>query len=185
MACGSSSDLPATEDIVNKKIENIIPRQYLDTLARLGLTANKGINPPNVEGLYFVRPHLLDAGNVPGDEPGRRFPDVELRLSAQRNPDFSIVFTGSNFVSKSDTSMATVIAGQGNDFTVYAKLKATDGDAYAIFGIVISGTRIGETLRDLRIGVINIDDRHGGGRFIRQGQGRVGYDADDVTARER
>ncbi|UYQ94199.1 hypothetical protein MKQ68_03720 [Chitinophaga horti] len=183
-SCEKSTKLLTTEELVDSKIENVIPARYLDTLRKLGLHANRGINPPNIEGNYFIRPHLLDAGNVPGDEHGRRFADAQAIFSTQSNKDFAVNFTGSNFVSRYDTSLATVIAGQGNDFTVYGKVKAVNGEHYAIFGVVISGTRLGSDLRDLRIGIINIDDSHGGGQFIKEGQGRVGYDADDVTHKE-
>lgn len=173
---------PSDEDILNKKIEDIIPQKYLDTLKILGLNINTGVTPPNVEGSYNIQPYILDTSNLDADKPrGYRFQDGIVHLSAQSNKDFSIKLIGEHFLTVSDTSIVTAISGSGNNFTVYGKVKSVTGNNSAIAAIIMTGTKDGNNIRNFRIGIINIDNSNGGGLFIPEGKGRVAHDADFIS----
>lgn len=175
-------DEPTNDDILNKKIEDIIPKKYLDTLRLLGLDVKTGTKPPDVQGTYSITPYILDTSNISSDSPGARFLDATVTLSDQSGSDYSIKLIGKNFVSVTDTSIATAISGSGNDFTIYGKIKSTRGTGYAIFGIVFTATKEGDHLKNYRIGIINIDNSHGtNAGFIPEGKGRVGYDSDFIS----
>jgi len=172
---------PSDEDILHKKVEDIIPQKYLDTLQRLKLNINGGVTPPNVEGTYSVRPCILDTSNVDTDSPGTLFHPGIVHFSGQNNKDFSIKLIGEHFVSLSDTSIVTAISGSGNDFTVYGKIKSVNGSKSAIMALIITATKDGDNLRNFKIGIINIDNSNGAGVFIPEGKGRVAHDEDFVS----
>ncbi|MEI3800731.1 MULTISPECIES: hypothetical protein [unclassified Chitinophaga] len=173
---------PSNEEILTKKIADIIPQKYLDTLKLLGLNVHEGVNPPNVEGTYKIAPHKLDSSNVPGDRPGSYFSDALVTFSEQSTTDYSIKLTGKNFLSYADTSIATAISGSGNNFTVYGKVKAVNGTYSAVFALVFTGTKEGNDLKNVRVAIINIDNSRGGsGIFIQEGTGRIGFDEDGTS----
>lgn len=173
---------PSNEEILTKKIADIIPQKYLDTLKLLGLDVHQGVNPPNVEGSYEIAPHKLDTSNIAGDRPGTYFRNGLVTLSEQSTKDYSIKLIGKNFISYADTSIATAISGSGNNFTVYGKVKASIGSYSAVFALVFTGTKEGDDLKNVRVAIINVDNSLGGsGIFIQEGTGRVGFDEDGTS----
>lgn len=182
-SCSKDNDSkgPSDEDILNRKIEDIIPQKYLDTLKILGLEINTGVHPPNVEGDYSVRPNILDTSNIPGDLPGTLFSPSTVHLSEQSSKDFSIKLIAEHFIGVSDTSIVTAISGSGNDFTVYGKVKSVASGSSAIIAMIITATKEGDNLKNFKIGIINIDNSNGGTVFIKEGQGRLVYDQDFIS----
>jgi len=172
------------QEILSQKIKDIIPQQYIDSLKKLGLTINSDFNPPNIEGTYIATPLVLSATSVPNDRVriGGTFTDGKFQLSAQTS-DFDIKLLGRNLLHNRDTSIVTAIAGSGNNFTVYGKVKSTSGTNSAIFAIIMSGTKDGNTIRDFKMGILNIDDsKSGAGTFIPLGSGRIAVDSDGITS---
>ena len=54
-ACSKSKDInPSDEEILSKKIEDIIPQQYVDSLTKLGFTINKGTTPSEYRWLLLI-----------------------------------------------------------------------------------------------------------------------------------
>jgi hypothetical protein len=175
---------PSNEEILNNTIEQIIPKQYLDTLKKLGLNINEGTTPPNAEGIYDFKPLKLIKSNRPSDVVGMLFANAKVKLFNQSAANFGIQLLGKNFIAANDTSLVTAISGSGNNFTVYGKVKAVkpNSNNYAVFALIISGTKEGSSLKNVKHGLINIDNSMGGtGYFIEQGQGRLVYDTDYIS----
>lgn len=182
-AC-KKKDMPSNDDILTKKIQDIIPQQYLDSLKKYGLELLTGTNPPNVEGTYLLTPAKLVSSNIPDDfVPGHQFRDSKLKLYEQHNADFGIKLFGLHFLNERDESIATAISGSGNKFTVYGKVKATLGSYHSIIAIVISGEKDGQNLKNIKYGLINIDHSNGSPEVIKEGEARIIEDADFVTER--
>lgn len=178
----SKHDGPDKKEILHKKITDIIPQKYLDSLKKLGLPVYTETDPPNVEGSYYIDPYLLRASNISTDVPGYLFLSGKLRLFNQHTSDFGIDLIGENFLANRDTSIATAIAGHGKYFTVYGKLKATMGRNTAINAILFSGIKNGEVLDSVVVGLININDSLDFDHvFIKEGQARVAYDGNYVS----
>ncbi len=167
------------EDLV-KKINDIIPKQYQDTLTKLGISLSLDVTPPNMEGAFGIKPVRLLKSNRPEDGANLVFTDVTVKFLSQ-DKDNNIKLIGRKFLTDADTSIVTAISGKGNDFTIYGKVKSVSGANSAIFGIIISGTKDGTLLRNVRYGLINIDNKNGGTRFIRQGEARAVFDTDLVS----
>ncbi len=162
-----------------QQINQVLPQKYIDTLKNLGITIYDGTTPPTVNGIYIISPFKLKATTLSSDFPiGTTFLDAKLKLENQNNTDFSINILGKNFLANNDTSIISAISGSGNNFTVYGKVKATNGTSYAYFALVMSGTMSGTAIQNFEVGLINIDNSHGNGLFMPEGAARLIYDAD-------
>jgi hypothetical protein len=182
VSCKKTKDIaPTPEEILTKKISDILPQKYVDTLTKLGLNVNNGTTPPNIVGAYIAKPFKLKESNIEGDVPGMNFTDGYVKFFDQSTTDFGIKLVGKNLLNLADTSVTTAISGSGNNFTVYGKVKSTYGSNYAYFAILLSGVKEGNTIKNLNMGILNIDNQHGGSIFIAEGQGRVAYDTDLVS----
>ncbi|MBX2967008.1 MAG: hypothetical protein KF845_12755 [Cyclobacteriaceae bacterium] len=169
------------KEMLTKKIQDIIPQQYQDTLKKYGLVINEGIKPPNVEGVYSAKPLLLEKSNRPGDAPGMSFLAAKVQFSEQNNDDFSIKLEGRNFLNTIDKSIKTAVSGDGSLFTVYGTVKSESGSNHAIFAILMSGEMDGSNIKNLKYGLINVDNSNGGAVFIKEGEARIIYDSDKVS----
>jgi len=167
------------EEALAKKIQDIIPAKYLDSLKKIGIEVYSEANPPKIEGTFSVQPLILEKTNVPKDfKIGHKFDDARIYFSRQtENFDIRLLATG--LLAERDTSITTAISGSGNNFTVYGKLKAVQRGDFAIFAVIISATLDGNVLRNFKYGLINIDNSKGGiNKFILEGQGRVIFESD-------
>lgn len=172
-------------DIQKKQIQNIIPDQYLDSLKKLGLTINTGINPVNLEGFYAVNPLILKATNIANDVAiGYRFTDAKLKLFNQ-DENFGIRLIGKGFLATADTSIVTAISGTGKDFTVYGKVRSQRNGKQADFAIIISGTMEGNFIKDFKYGLICISNKNiqTNNDFIKEGQARFIVESDQSADR--
>ncbi|MBE8715358.1 hypothetical protein [Sphingobacterium hungaricum] len=174
------------EEIQKKKIQEIIPDQYLDSLRKLGLTINQGVDPVKVEGYFSFTPLILEATNIPKDtyQPGFRFTDAKIRLYEQ-DDDLNIKMLGRMVLAIRDTSIATAISGSGNNFTIYGKIKSDINDKTANFAVIMSGVYDGNALKNIKYGIICISNKNpeGANPFIKEGQGRLVFDSDLASER--
>ncbi|WP_090987704.1 hypothetical protein [Pedobacter suwonensis] len=180
-ACSKNNNInPSDEEILSKKIEDIIPQKYVDSLTKLGFTINKGTTPPNIDGAYLFKPFTIKSSNIPNDpyQPGYVLNDGVIKLYEQSTTDFSIKMLGKNFIGAADTSVVTAISGGGNKFTVYGKVKAYRNGGYSFYAFLMSGEKDGNNIKNGIAGIINIDDSHAGFGTIAEGQGRVAFDGD-------
>jgi len=180
-ACSKNNDInPSDEEILSKKIEDIIPQKYVDSLTKLGFTINNGTTPPNINGAYLFKPFTIKSSNIPNDpyQPGYVLNDGVIKLYEQSTTDFSIKMLGKNFIGAADTSVVTAISGGGNKFTVYGKVKAYRNGGYSFYAFLMSGEKDGNNIKNGIAGIINIDDSHAGFGTIAEGQGRVAFDGD-------
>src|SRR5215217_866670 len=184
VSCSKKKELAeeiSKQEILNNKIKDIIPVQYLDSLKKLGMEVNSNFTPPNIEGTYAIAPMVLKNTSVPNDNKiGTRYLDGKVQFNSQKS-DFSINLLGQHLVRNRDTSIVTAIAGSGNDFTIYGKVRSTIGTNSAIFAIIISGVKDGAAIKNYKMGIINIDDSNGGGNFVIQGRARVAEDQDGIS----
>ncbi len=168
------------EEVLQRKISDIIPQKYIDTLTKLGFVINEGITPPDVTGIYDLRPLTLIKSNINSDVAGMMFANAKLKFYEQNSKSFDINLLGKMFLNTKDSSLQTAISGSGNSFTVYGKVKSESGGNHAIFAILITGSKDAASgaLKNVVYGLINIDNTNGGFAFIEEGQARVIKDSD-------
>jgi len=173
----------AKQEILQKKIADIIPKEYQDSLVKMGIVINQDVTPPKLDGAYILKVLKLVKSNVPTDVANKTFANLEIKFFGQDSDNniqlISRSGTGNQFTT--DTSIVTAISGSGKQFTVYGKTKSVSGSNVAIFGVIYSGEIDGNVLRNVKTGLINIDNSKGGTTFIKQGQGRVIRDDDLIS----
>lgn len=165
---------------LTRKIAEIIPQQYQDTIAKLGITLSHDVTPPNLEGAFAFRPMQLIKSNRPTDPAGMFFKDVQIKFFSQ-DKENNIKLISKFLLNDADTSIITAISGSGKDFTIYGKVKSVSGTNSAIFGVILAGQKDGNVIRNLRLGLVNIDNSNGGTRFIKQGEARAILDTDMIS----
>lgn len=166
------------EQIQQRKISDIIPQKYLDTLTSLGLVINEGLKPPVVNGQFKFSPNILKKSNIAADKPGNKYADPSVKFYDQNNSTYDIRLIGRNLLVDNDTSISTAISGEGDKFTVYGKVRSTSGDNTAVFAIVFSGSITDGVIKNMTYGAINIDNSKGGNKYIPEGTGRIFYEGD-------
>lgn len=171
-------DKLSKEEIQSKKIADIIPAKYLDTLKHLGITIHEGTTPPNIEGIYEFKPVKSKASNISSDVIGSFFANAKVKFFSQSNEDFGIQLIAKNLLNFNDTSIITAVSGSGDNFTVYGRVKSSAGNDNAIFAIILTGEKNGTSLKNVEWGLINVDNTNGGISFILEGQARLMYDID-------
>lgn len=173
----------AKQEIFQKKIADIIPKEYQDSLVKMGIVINQDLTPPKIEGAFILKPLKLVKSNIPNDRPTMTFADLEIKFFGQ-DADNNIKLisrTINGSTTALDTSIVTAISGSGKQFTIYGKTKSVNGSNVAIFGSIFSGEIDGNVLKNVRMGLINLDNSKGGNAFIKQGEGRVLRDNDLIS----
>ncbi|MBX2967007.1 MAG: hypothetical protein KF845_12750 [Cyclobacteriaceae bacterium] len=164
-----------------RKINEIIPQQYIDILKTLGMEINEGMNPPNVEGSYKVSPHRVFASNDGFLIPGTYLDPMFFQFSDQKEFNFSIRVNDSYA-----ETIKGIISGEGNQFTVYALMAHDDGNMTGqyIWAHVFSGTMQNGVIKDLKAGTISVGDLpFGTPGYLRKGEAYITYDSDSETER--
>lgn len=174
-ACKKDEVVPSEEEVneqlLAKKIEDIIPKRFVDSLKKYGLDINSGIYPPNIEGEYLMSPQVLVSSNIAEDAPNHVFVDNYIRFYNQNNSDFSIELESreDNTLTK---SVRTAISGSGNKFTVYGTLLAERAGQQTTFAYLYSGSLDETGIAGFRYGLINMGT-DGNGQFIKHGGCRI------------
>lgn len=166
------------QQIQQRKISDIIPQKFLDTLTSLGFIINDGVKPPVINGQFKFSPNILKKSNIPTDKPGNKYLDPSVKFYDQNNSTFDIRLIGRNLLVDNDTSISTAISGEGDRFTVYGKVRSTSGNNTAVFAIVFSGTMTDGVVKNMTYGAINIDNSKGGNSYIPEGKCRIFYEGD-------
>jgi hypothetical protein len=100
-----------------------------------------------------------------------------INFTNQNSSNFSISFTGSAS-GEQDSSNSAVIAGSGNDFSVYGKSTTVVGSNSVVLGVIYSGTMEGGKIKNLKRAIIVLDDSKGGPNLLKNENARVFQDGD-------
>ncbi len=132
--------------------------EIIDALENLGLTIYEGNTPPNIEGDYQMSERVLEATNVPNDNPlGFRVAKLNMSFTNQNNGTFTTNFNGSQ-ISSTDNSIISTLAvdnylensfiiGSGNFFTAFFKVISTRDSGTEALQIYVS--RNSESVRSI------------------------------------
>ncbi|REG90687.1 hypothetical protein [Algoriphagus antarcticus] len=174
-SCKDDDDDP---NVVQVKINNVVPEQYLQIVRGLGMETYTGDTPPDISGTYLMSPNLLLRSNIPNDAPSNSpFVNYTINFTNQNSSNFSISFTGSAS-GEQDSSNSAVIAGSGNDFSVYGKSTTVVGSNSVVLGVIYSGTMEGGKIKNLKRAIIVLDDSKGGPNLLKNENARVFQDGD-------
>lgn len=155
-----------------------IPKYIQDSLKNHNFPIYSGTTPPNVEGVYYVDPAEAVYSSDGYFDPGEYASSVYILLSNQ---------SGSNvtFEMKDDVTAgqgeAAVIAGTGNNFTLYVIANTTNGSATAKVATLITGTKTAGGIKDIRYAGTMIEKNDPNGIFMDEGTFRIFKDSDELA----
>ncbi len=144
------------------KLTDIVSQAYLDEAKEMGFIIHTGNNPPAISGKYKLAPWRFDGDNY--SEPGTGTPvgntnptGFTLQLSEQDGTAIVVKYIG--YYEGEKELSSSFILGSGNDFTICRHIQMVGGMG-ALFSFpyaqLISGTRDGENLRNIKMATIGL-----------------------------
>ena len=186
-SCKKKDDNLIEDNGLSKDINDFVPQDILDILDSLGMPINTGGNPTNIEGTFFFSPDILKASNRSNDVIGDKYHDVTVSFLNQDNKNLSLTTKYvDNAGSQEGNGYGSFIVGEGNDFTVFAKIKTIDlqyNDS-ALSTMIYSGTITAQGIENLHMALVLLDDYGDpNDQYIEIGDSRVFYDQDGLSER--
>ena len=139
---------------VDERIEDVIPGEYRDIIDDY-IPIYDGINPPNVEGVYYIDPEILTASSLSNDQIGKKYNSEYLKLSEQDMTKNTVkmirVQGGGSEWAKGDGAF---ISGSGNNFTIFFNSKGKSSGVDYVMAYVISGTKTANGIKNYTSGFI-------------------------------
>lgn len=171
-------------DTEDERLESVVPEEIIEELGD-HMPIYSGVNPPNVEGAYYIDPFVAvyceDYGNG-GYEPGTQVLSSTIRFSNQNKNyntlDFEEVTGGST-----DEGKGAFISGSGDNFTAFFNTVGQYGDGVTTYktALVISGTKTNSGIKDLYYSFIMVEKNDPEGILMKEGVFRVFKDEDGLS----
>lgn len=145
-----------------------------------------GINPPNVEGCYFIDPFVTvycedegQGGYSPGDIVNSVYINLSNQDMVQRTIDYENVSINATSFSVGEGAF---ISGEGANFTVFFNTEGESQGIYTKTALVISGTKTSEGIQDLRYAFVMVDKGDDPGEILmKKDVFRVFEDQDKIS----
>ena len=181
--CSNNDDDNNQDEGFDGSIEDIrdfYNDDLVDALEDLGFNLNTGNNPPNIEGVYFLSPLLLEASSVTGDIVGMPFNDYTITFSNQNNSALTIDYFGDQG-NQIDQGSGSFISGDDDNFTVLLITTSIDesNNTSADSAISISGVLTDGGIENIQMAFMMLDNKgNPNGEWIPNNTGRIAYDSD-------
>jgi hypothetical protein len=132
MAC-SKKDTTVTPDPnvgFSAAVQKVAPQATIDALRKSGMTINEGTVPPNVTGIFLESPTILMA-TYAGDTKaiGDKVVDYTYKFFEPSSDNTTIKVSYKSSVGDA-TGLGSVVAGNGNLFTIFSELTSSSGNVY-------------------------------------------------------
>jgi hypothetical protein len=160
------------------EIQNIVPDSLLHEIIGLGMPIYPGFTPPTVENIYQASPFVLDTSNIPTDEPGFLYTDLNVQFTEQvsSNNSLKVSFVNGPEVGN---NIDALISGEGNNFSVFLKVNSLSGTSKAELIQIFSGSITPNGIQNFYYAVFMLNNfGNEKGYWIENGQGRIIYDSD-------
>lgn len=171
-----------TED---PRFNDVVPDDIEEELNKY-IPIYPGVNPPAVEGTYFIDPFVTvyceDEGNG-GYDPGDIVTSEYIHFFNQNSSDNTLDIE-KRTVSGSSSAKGTgaFISGEGNNFTAFFNTEGESSGIYTKTALVISGTKTSDGIKDLHYAFVMVekgDDPND--KLMEEGVYRVFKDKDGLS----
>ncbi len=110
-------------------VQKVAPQATIDALRKLGMTINEGTAPPNVTGIFIESPTVLFATFATDTKKkGDKFSDYTYKFYEPSADNSSIKVSYKIQGSSLATGLGSVVAGNGNKFTIFSELTTSSGE---------------------------------------------------------
>lgn len=162
------------------RLEEVVPQEIREKLKE-HIPIYNGVNPPNIEGSYFVDPFVAVYCEDNGYQPGEIVLSKYVRFSNQNSQLNTLDYEGKNDV-ESDAGLGAFICGSGSNFTAFFNTEGTSYDIYAKTALVISGTKTSSGIENLYYAFIMVEKGEDPDNILMQeGYFRVFKDEDGLS----
>lgn len=142
------------EEVIDERIPTIIPDEIRDEIEQY-IPIYDGVDPPNIEGTYYINPQILIGSSLSYDQIGTQYNSQHQKFSNQdmtkNTIDMVRVADGENDWSKGNGAF---ISGSGNNFTVYFDLTGESRGIPFREAYIISGTKTDTGIRNITFGFV-------------------------------
>jgi len=186
---GCSNDDENLFNASEQDLTDFFSEEVVEALAILNFTINKGSNPPEFEGDFFASPMILVNSNVPTDNLGDEFVDLEFTFSNLNDDQNTIDFNGVSLLGEEVVEVfsgdgSSFISGNDNNFSVFSIIvgEVTATGSFFEFAYALSGTITDIGIEDLELAIIMLDDQGDPfNQLIENGEGRRFIDEDRLS----
>lgn len=170
-SCKEDEETPTNG--LSNNINNLVSQDLLDEMISLGMPIHTGSTPPVFENIYLLNPMKLIASNRPNDDIGAFYADLKAKFTEQNNQTLTTqmdIKQGSLII----TGLESFIAGNGNLFTVFARVETTQNSHTYYLLNVISGEVVEGGLNNMHFALFMLDDNGDPTNgLIENGDGRI------------
>lgn len=170
-------------------LEDLFSEEVVQALEDLNFTVNQGVNPPSLEGTFFISPVILTDTNVETDVIGARFFDQRYTFFNQDNGQNTIDFDGvqltlSGVVASELEGTGSFISGNDDSFSIFLVVdnENVSSGAMAQIAYAITGAITTSGIVNFEIAIIMLDNMgNPTAEFIENGKGRRFIDEDGLS----
>lgn len=177
------SDNPTPTPKKDDRIEKVIPADLREKIEAY-IPIYDGVNPPNIEGTFYIDPQILVASSREDDAIGSHYSSEYDRFYDQDMTKNVIslvrVQGGGSEWAKGDGAF---ISGYGDNFTVYFDAEGANGDATFKTAYIISGTLTDGGISKIYTGFILKEKNDPNGRLVEVGTFRFFSDEDGMSVK--
>ncbi len=195
-ACGGDDDQPVIPQQPQlQKGTLAYLRDYMGELAYSNVVAHDfpiivGQNPPIIDNSFEVTGSKIYQTNVTGENTGANSGTINMIFQNQNNTSLTLdyqskhhITIGTAHTENNSQSGYPVISGEGDNFTVVAKVEALTGiDKQARTIHIISGTMSDEGIKNFRMLVVMITNNGNTTYYFENKKSRVYTDTDGTVA---
>lgn len=144
------------DDEVDDRIHTVIPEEIRDVIDEY-IPIYDGMNPPNIEGSYYLDPQILIGSSLSYDQVGTEYAPEYQKYGNQdmvNNTIDMVRVQGRDYTIEWDKGSGAFISGTGNNFTIYFDM---EGESYGIMTkmvYIVSGTKTDTGIKNLTAGFI-------------------------------
>lgn len=168
---------------VDNRINNVVPIEIQNKIDDY-IPIYRGVNPPNITGVYLIEPMTAVYCEDNGFAPGETVKSEIIRFSNQNSKTNTIDFEEYNVENANNyqEGKGAFISGSGSNFTAYFNTEGSWSGIYNKTALVISGTKTSNGIKDLYYAFIMVkkgsDPKN---TLMKEGVYRVFKDGDGIS----
>lgn len=168
------------EEDEDPRMDDVVPEEIQEKLDEY-IPVYKGVNPPNVEGSFYMDPNVAVYCEDNGFQPGEAVLSEYIRFSNQDMTKNTLDYEQKRSNSYMSGTGA-FISGSGSNFTAFFNIEGYTDDIYNKTALVISGTKTETGIKNLYYAFIMVEKGEDPENLLMQeGYFRVFKDEDGLS----
>jgi len=163
----------------DERITQQIPQQYLEQMSAY-MPIYAGNQPPTLDGAYVRDPTTLVYASD-GYNPSGSFAKRTMNFTDQNKVKNTVNYQYKQAGAES-AKTEMVVLGKGDNFTIFAIISSSAGNASYKMAEIMSGTMTAEGIKDFYNGMLMLEKNDPDGEFMKVGTYRIFKDSDGLAS---